>query len=119
MSGHADVTEVPRAAEPHTVAKERLYAQTFGKWMPIVVRGFDGDVTYAEGFAGPGVYKGGEPGSPVIAMRALLQQENLREVAMRRPVRFLLVDQDERCTSLLRERLTIAANNVPPDQLRP
>ena len=32
--------------------------------------------TYAEGFAGPGVYAGGEPGSPIIAMQTLIEKVN-------------------------------------------
>jgi three-Cys-motif partner protein len=39
----------------------------FSAWLPILLTTFR-RVTYAEGFAGPGVYLGGEPGSPVIAL---------------------------------------------------
>ena len=38
------------------------------------VPGLTPSVTYAEGFAGPGVYSGGEPGSRVIAMKALVER---------------------------------------------
>lgn len=108
--------EVPWQIEPHTLAKHALYREYLGKWIPIMVQGaWKGDMTYAEGFAGPGVYKDGSPGSPVIALRALLDRQQLRG---RFPAaRFLFVDLDPRCTKLLEQTLQAAANAVPLDQL--
>lgn len=95
--------EVPWQIEPHTLAKHALYREYLGKWIPIMVQGaWKGDMTYAEGFAGPGVYKDGSPGSPVIALRALLDRRQLRG---RFPAaRFLFVDLDPRCTQLLEQK---------------
>lgn len=64
---------VPWDASPHTKAKHALYDHYLRKWMPIMVRGFRGNITYAEGFSGPGVYIDGSPGSPVIALRSLVE----------------------------------------------
>ncbi|MDQ3641531.1 MAG: hypothetical protein M3450_08740 [Actinomycetota bacterium] len=47
-------------ADPHTKAKHAVYAQYLGKWMPIMVQFWGGNVTYAEGFAGPGGGGGGD-----------------------------------------------------------
>lgn len=51
----------------HTGAKHDLLRRYLQAWVPILLS-TNPRVTYAEGFAGPGVYKGGEPGSPVIAL---------------------------------------------------
>lgn len=108
--------EVPWEAAEHTKVKHAVYAHYLSKWLPILLKGFGGgDVTYAEGFAGPGVYLDGEPGSPVIALKTLIGDPGWRTRA--RDVRFLFVDKDPRCTSLLRESLTRAARPVPLDEL--
>ena len=36
--------------------------------MPILSRGSFPEILYIDGFAGPGEYEGGEPGSPIIAL---------------------------------------------------
>ncbi len=63
-------------------------------WLPTLLHGGFPGVTYAEGFAGPGTYKGGEPGSPVIALRTFLGQRNL--LAAGRTVDMVLVEEDGR-----------------------
>ncbi|MBS2966462.1 three-Cys-motif partner protein TcmP [Actinocrinis puniceicyclus] len=52
--------------DPHTAAKHQLLRRYLQAWCPIVLGSF-GTATYLEGFAGPGIYEAGEPGSPVIA----------------------------------------------------
>lgn len=70
-----DTEEVTRSAlwnrEPHTAAKHELLRKYLGAWFPIL-GGTRGRVVFLDGFAGPGVYQGGEPGSPIIALSALL-----------------------------------------------
>jgi len=112
----AEATTVPWSAAPHTRIKHAIYRQYFGKWLPILVKGFGGgNVTYAEGFAGPGIYTGGEPGSPVIALRTLIDDPGLRTQV--KDVRFLFVDKDARCTALLRECVAHAIQPVKMDEL--
>ena len=108
---------VPWEAEPHTKAKHDLYRHYLDKWMPIIVQSFGGKATYAEGFSGPGVYLDKSPGSPVIALRALLDHKELKGQV--KQVRLLFVDRDERCTTLLEKRLQAAANNIPLPNLLP
>jgi len=50
-------------------------------------------VTYAEGFAGPGVYKGGEPGSPVIALKVFLTQRDRLDKG--KHLAMILVDEEK------------------------
>lgn len=105
-----DSNSIPWEADPHTKAKHELYRRYFGKWFPIMMRGWHGDVTYAEGFAGPGVYADGAPGSPVIALNSIIGDSSLRTTAHK--MRLLFVDHNPTCTELLRERLTRAAQPV-------
>jgi three-Cys-motif partner protein len=57
--------------EPHTKAKHDLLQQYLGAWFPLL--SWNGRVVFLDGFAGPGVYSDGEPGSPVIALDTLLE----------------------------------------------
>ncbi|RLG10208.1 hypothetical protein DRN69_09390 [Candidatus Pacearchaeota archaeon] len=52
---------------PHTKAKHEILKKYLQAWFPIMSR-WNGRILYIDGFAGPGVYKNGEPGSPVIAI---------------------------------------------------
>lgn len=103
------------SADPHTLVKHRVYERYLSKWMPIMIQGWKGDVTYAEGFAGPGVYDGGEPGSPVLALRTLLSSAALRTRA--RDLRFLFVEKEKRRAERLRLELEKASKPVPLNEL--
>jgi three-Cys-motif partner protein len=66
--------------EEHTKAKHKLLLAFFNKWVSIHSNTFaqrGGLVRVYDGFAGPGVYDGGESGSPLILMRALCTNANL------------------------------------------
>lgn len=70
--------------EEHTRAKHELLLAFFNKWVSIHSSYFasqatGGLVRIYDGFAGPGVYAGGEPGSPLILMHALCTNVNLLE----------------------------------------
>jgi three-Cys-motif partner protein len=57
--------------EPHTAKKHEILKRYFDAWLPILAT-TNGRVVYIDGFAGPGVYSGGEDGSPVIVLKAAL-----------------------------------------------
>lgn len=63
--------------DPHTQAKHLIIRKYLDAWYPICAGGQFKEFTYAEGFAGPGVYSGGEPGSPVIALDVFLRRSRL------------------------------------------
>lgn len=69
--------------EDHTKAKHDLLRAFFNKWVSIHSESFakrgGGLVRIYDAFAGPGVYAGGEPGSPLILMQALCTNPNLHE----------------------------------------
>ncbi len=62
------------AIEPHTQAKHAILKRYLQAWMPILSLARFPEVLYIDGFAGPGTYTGGEEGSPVIALRAAVEQ---------------------------------------------
>lgn len=76
--------------EPHTRAKHVILRGYLDAWIPILSRSSAGHsrVLYVDGFAGPGVYEGGEDGSPVIAIRAALEHAHDLPV----PIRMLFVE---------------------------
>ena len=107
-----DKNEVPWEASPHTKAKHALYEQYLRKWMPIMVRGWGANITYAEGFAGPGIYLDGSPGSPVLAVRTLVSDPQIRTKVRRGGIRFVFVDRDQRCIDILEPELAKATRPV-------
>jgi three-Cys-motif partner protein len=53
--------------EPHTRAKHEILRRYLQAWFPIMSK-WNGRILYIDGFAGPGEYSKGEPGSPLIAI---------------------------------------------------
>ena len=62
---------------PHTVAKHQLLTGYLDAWYPIIAK-YNKRVAFIDGFAGPGIYKGGEDGSPILALRRLLTPASSR-----------------------------------------
>jgi three-Cys-motif partner protein len=52
--------------QPHTGAKHFIFRRHLEAWFPKL--SWTGHVQVIDGFAGPGEYTGGEPGSPLIAL---------------------------------------------------
>ncbi|MFK0107888.1 three-Cys-motif partner protein TcmP [Streptomyces sp. NPDC091217] len=112
---------VPKEAvwdrDPHTAAKHDLLKRYLEAWAPILLSRKD-VITYAEGFAGAGIYKQGEPGSPVIAydvfagalhrypkrMRVILMEEDPRRV---RELEHQMALARSRHTDHIAKRLTV------------
>lgn len=66
--------------EPHTAAKHRVLRSYLDGWMPVMAQqavrvhrrgGPQPRLLLVDGFAGPGRYTGGEPGSPLIMLDAV------------------------------------------------
>jgi three-Cys-motif partner protein len=86
--------------EPHTLAKHEILRRYLGAWFAIL-GSTNPRIVYIDGFCGPGRYSGGEPGSPIIALReALAHAERLG----RGEIDFLFVDErPDRITHLNNE----------------
>src|SRR5438067_10017963 len=60
--------------EPHTSAKHQILRKYLDAWLPIL-GAYNKRIVYVDGFAGPGRYTGGEPGSPIVALEAALTHQ--------------------------------------------
>lgn len=65
--------------DPHTKAKHDILRSYLGGWYP-VLSSHNGRIVFLDGFAGPGVYGGGEDGSPIIALKTLLDHGYLQNM---------------------------------------
>jgi len=84
---------------PHTEAKHQILEEYLKAWFPILSKSHR-RLLYLNGFAGPGVYKHGEYGSPIIAMKTALSHrlaERFGEIV------FIFVEKDNRRASKLSE----------------
>ena len=88
----------------HTRAKLAILKGYLNAWFPIFAQTWP-KIVYIDGFAGPGVYAGGEEGSPVVALRAARehsQRDKFGEIV------FWFVEQDgkrhEHLEKVLREK---------------
>lgn len=93
--------------DPHTEAKHLVLAGYWRAWFPIMLQlDWTRRLTVFEGYAGPGEYLG-EPddprplGSPIVAMRTLLERPEL--VSLGKQVKFVfLEDRSDRVDNLRR-----------------
>jgi three-Cys-motif partner protein len=97
--------------EPHTRAKHEILRRYLQAWMPILSQGGFPQVLYIDGFAGPGCYSRGELGSPVIALRAAIDQR----AALKATFLFLFVEIERDRAQVLEE---IVAELALPEKFR-
>lgn len=83
--------------EEHTEAKHRLYRRYLDAWWPIMLQQeWITRVTYLEAFAGPGEYVGGDPGSPIYALRSLLNHKQRSTMNIHRDrVTLIFMEKDK------------------------
>ena len=86
--------------DPHTAAKHAILRRYLQAWLPILGR-HHGRIVYMDGFAGPGIYAEGQPGSPVIALNAAVQQQN----SLPGEVIFLFIEENQKRLVSLQEQL--------------
>ena len=68
--------------EEHTRAKHELLKIYLEAWFPILAtQDHHEQIVFIDGFAGPGIYDGGEPGSPVIALETLIRHRSFPRLA--------------------------------------
>ncbi|WP_024445386.1 three-Cys-motif partner protein TcmP [Mycolicibacterium iranicum] len=91
------------AAEPHTLAKHELLRRYLGGWFPIMTS-YHQRVIYLDGYCGPGTYEDGEPGSPLIALRTLLDHSYGKNMSGKQFL-FLFNDDNEERTDQLTQVL--------------
>lgn len=86
--------------DPHTQSKHDILRHYLNRWLPILGKRSQ-TMNYIDAFAGPGIYKGGQPGSPVIAI------DTARQHVMRPKgkVNFLFIEKDGDRARILAEQL--------------
>lgn len=107
--------------DDHTRAKHRVLRAYLDAWVPVMgqqalkARRFGGQeprLLLVDGFAGPGRYRGGEPGSPLIMLEALAAHTALSKLEAVQFI-YLLIEMDRRRVDHLRgemKRLTLPGN---------
>jgi three-Cys-motif partner protein len=78
--------------KPHTGVKHDLLRGYLSAWFPILNK-FNKRVVFIDGFAGPGTYANGEPGSPIIALTTFLDHGYVANMAETEYV-FVFNEQD-------------------------
>ena len=87
--------------EPQTHAKHKILTHYVDAWFPIMAAR-NRRLIFMDGFAGPGIYEGGEPGSPIIVLSRLLNHPAFGRWDCE--FRFLFCEPEPgRCASLQRE----------------
>lgn len=76
--------------DPHGAAKHAILRRYLQAWIPIL-GSTHGRIVYIDGFAGPGIYTGGEDGSPVIALKAALDHA----ASIKGEMVFLFIELDQ------------------------
>lgn len=96
MRTMSNITTTVWDLEPHTQAKHEILKRYLQAWLPIMGR-YNGRILYIDGFAGPGEYSKGEPGSPVIAINTAKEHELKLNVE----IVFLFIEaREDRCNHL-------------------
>jgi three-Cys-motif partner protein len=95
--------------EPHTQAKHELLTRYLNAWFPIL-GSWNTKVFYIDGFAGPGTYKAGEPGSPLLAIDAARQQQRFLKDSK---VLFLFNESEKERHDELRGRIDQIEDDLP------
>lgn len=103
---------------PHTGAKHDLLANYLGAWFAIMAT-VNRRIVYYDAFAGPGVYQGGEDGSPIIALKTLVGHSAFDRMSK---TEFLLLfnEQDPGCAQHLEQLVKdyVAANAPWPKNVK-
>jgi len=92
----SNITTTVWDIEPHTQAKHEILKRYLQAWLPIL-SSFSGRILYIDGFAGPGEYSKGEPGSPVIAINTAKEHK----LKLNAEILFLFIEaREDRCNHL-------------------
>lgn len=114
----ATVQETYWSIEPHTQIKHLILRRYLGAWLPIMAR-HNGRILIVDGFAGPGRYMGGEEGSPIIALKALLDHPHFQRFLRKREVVFRFIEgEEDRAAALQDELRKFEASRLIPEWVK-
>ena len=86
--------------EAHSKAKHAILKRYLEARFPIL-NTYHHRIVYIDGFAGPGIYSGGEPGSPIIALNAAIKHR----ITLTGNVEFYFIDERPDRIECLNEEL--------------
>ena len=94
--------------EPHTKGKHEVLHHYLEAWFPIL--GFtEGRIVLIDGFAGPGLYTGGEKGSPLIALDVFRQHQ----AKFKAEVQFVFIEKDTKRAAHLKALIDVLMPSLP------
>ena len=97
---------------PHTKAKHQMLARYLNGWYPSLSK-WNGRIVYLDGFAGRGRYNDGSEGSPLVALRTLLDHRYFPQMSHRTFVFYFVEADTDNAASLQREINTFKASRAP------
>jgi three-Cys-motif partner protein len=95
--------------EPHTAGKHEILRRYIQAWAPILSQGNFPYLVFVDGFAGPGRYSKGEEGSPIIAIKAVIEQAR----PIKAKIDFHFIELDKARSDHLATEIT--ALTLPPN----
>ena len=99
-----DILAAKWEGSDHTFAKHHILKTYLEAWMPIMSRQskslgvLQSNLLFVDGFAGPGSYSGGEDGSPILAIKTVLDHPYDFPI----PVNFVFIEKDKERYDLLK-----------------
>ena len=100
------------ALEPHTKGKHEVLSHYLDAWLPIMLHSND-RVRYIDAFAGPGLYQGGELGSPLIAIERFIALS--RTTGAKGSIAFDFIESEHNRYMHLKSVLTGRYPELPPN----
>jgi three-Cys-motif partner protein len=90
----------------HTQAKHEILRRYLEAWFPILIQHFQ-RARIIDGFAGPGEYENGQPGSPLIALDVLLRHPSkaVSTATYEGKTELIFIEQDARRSKHLQQRV--------------
>lgn len=96
--------------DSHTVGKHLVLRAYLNAWLPIMSLS-NRRVVFIDGFAGPGQYRGGEPGSPVIALQTLIEHQYVKQLTQ--DIHYIFVEKDPARLTHLKQRVAVLFPHLP------
>lgn len=96
---------------PQTEGKHRILKHYLDAWLPIMGRQSD-EIYFIDGFAGPGLYAGGQLGSPLVALNAFASHKNFPAQTR---ASFIFIEEKESRAGKLERILEARQDQFPPN----
>ncbi len=96
--------------EDHTLGKHFVLKNYMDAWLPIMRR-WNGRVLFIDAFAGPGKYEGGQDGSPIVALKSLIEHSERQR--MKGEINYIFIERDPERAMHLEDVVRQVERDVP------